>query len=305
MIRKSVCCFVIFLLAIVSANASELRVFGDWQLDSGAATVGQFGGPLLSTHSEPPSSSDPTPAGVSISADIYCSDWGDWTIVIARTTPASLDERVSHVVLVDDGEQFPLALEENSASSGGSWLMLADKEKQLALLKLMRAGSLMTLRTSDQTGASSDISFSLSGVTAGTNEIMKTTSCKLRQAGFFEDPTSGDQPAIGEIQEPSEEDQDTKSVNVPKENQPRKNENIIDQNEPIQKPSHPILIIGEVNQPGQYPYVDGMTVIDAVNLAGGFTYRVNMDGLLVNNKPANLITKLEPGSTLSVPERLF
>lgn len=35
----------------------------------------------------------------------------------------------------------------------------------------------------------------------------------------------------------------------------------------------PIFVLGEVNRPGQYPYAPGMTVVSAVAVAGGFTYR--------------------------------
>lgn len=35
----------------------------------------------------------------------------------------------------------------------------------------------------------------------------------------------------------------------------------------------PIFLLGEVNKPGQYPYQPGMTVVTAVAIAGGFTYR--------------------------------
>ena len=35
----------------------------------------------------------------------------------------------------------------------------------------------------------------------------------------------------------------------------------------------PFYILGEVNTPGQYPYRPGMTVLTAVSIAGGFTYR--------------------------------
>ena len=39
----------------------------------------------------------------------------------------------------------------------------------------------------------------------------------------------------------------------------------------------PIFILGEVIRPGQYPYEPGMTVIAAVSLAGGYTYRAVKD----------------------------
>jgi polysaccharide export outer membrane protein len=35
----------------------------------------------------------------------------------------------------------------------------------------------------------------------------------------------------------------------------------------------PIYVLGEVNKPGEYPYKPGMTVLTAVAIAGGFTYR--------------------------------
>lgn len=39
----------------------------------------------------------------------------------------------------------------------------------------------------------------------------------------------------------------------------------------------PIFILGEVEKPGQYPYQPGMTVLTAVAVAGGFTYRAETD----------------------------
>lgn len=35
----------------------------------------------------------------------------------------------------------------------------------------------------------------------------------------------------------------------------------------------PIFILGEVKNPGRYPYEPGMTLLTAVSVAGGFTYR--------------------------------
>jgi polysaccharide export outer membrane protein len=39
----------------------------------------------------------------------------------------------------------------------------------------------------------------------------------------------------------------------------------------------PIFILGEVTKPGQYPYQPDMTVLTAVAVAGGFTYRAQTD----------------------------
>ena len=37
----------------------------------------------------------------------------------------------------------------------------------------------------------------------------------------------------------------------------------------------PFYILGEVGSPGEYPYTSGLTVLNAVAAAGGFTYRAN------------------------------
>ena len=42
----------------------------------------------------------------------------------------------------------------------------------------------------------------------------------------------------------------------------------------------PFYIIGEVNNPGSYQYVNGMNVINAVALAGGFSYRADQDDIV-------------------------
>jgi polysaccharide export outer membrane protein len=43
----------------------------------------------------------------------------------------------------------------------------------------------------------------------------------------------------------------------------------------------PFYIIGEVANPGSYPYVGGMRAINAVAMAGGFTYRAKQKDLLL------------------------
>ncbi len=39
----------------------------------------------------------------------------------------------------------------------------------------------------------------------------------------------------------------------------------------------PFYTLGEVNNPGQYPYRPDMTVLTAISIAGGFTYRAEQD----------------------------
>jgi polysaccharide export outer membrane protein len=74
----------------------------------------------------------------------------------------------------------------------------------------------------------------------------------------------------------------------------------------------PFYILGEVNKPGQYEYVNGMTMLNAVALAGGFTYRAAQDSVTVkrggaNAKPVTVSadTPILPGDIIEVPERFF
>jgi polysaccharide export outer membrane protein len=78
----------------------------------------------------------------------------------------------------------------------------------------------------------------------------------------------------------------------------------------------PISVLGEVNHPGQYPYQPGMTMLDAVALAGGFTYRAitsyatdvrssgqNGDQVVKGKIRSN--SRLEPGDVVTILERYF
>ena len=75
----------------------------------------------------------------------------------------------------------------------------------------------------------------------------------------------------------------------------------------------PFFIIGEVNTPGSYAYASGMTVIRAVALAGGFTYRAKQKKMLITRardperrkQAARQDTVVMPGDVIEVPERLF
>jgi polysaccharide export outer membrane protein len=73
----------------------------------------------------------------------------------------------------------------------------------------------------------------------------------------------------------------------------------------------PFYILGEVQRPGSYPYVDGMTVLNAVVLAGGYTYRARTNRLTIRR--ANEAEEREvgddavvlPGDVIRIPERFF
>ncbi len=74
----------------------------------------------------------------------------------------------------------------------------------------------------------------------------------------------------------------------------------------------PFYIIGEVNNPGSYQYVNGMTVINAVTLAGGFTYRADQDAVTITRGGASgpqvdvePDADVLPGDIIEVTERLL
>jgi len=75
----------------------------------------------------------------------------------------------------------------------------------------------------------------------------------------------------------------------------------------------PFYILGEVKEPGSYPYVNGMTVMQAVALAGGYTYRAREDNVLIirtgpegkKEGQAGEETIVLPGDIIKVPERFF
>jgi protein involved in polysaccharide export with SLBB domain len=74
----------------------------------------------------------------------------------------------------------------------------------------------------------------------------------------------------------------------------------------------PFYVLGEVNEPGSYPYVSGITVLKAIALAGGYTFRArtNKIELMHANEPEKPIlvdqnTPLLPGDIIRVKERFF
>jgi polysaccharide export outer membrane protein len=76
----------------------------------------------------------------------------------------------------------------------------------------------------------------------------------------------------------------------------------------------PFYIIGEVQKPGGYPYVAGMTVMQAVALAGGFTYRARESSVVIRRalksggyreEEAGPTAPVFPGDTVRVRERFF
>ena len=75
----------------------------------------------------------------------------------------------------------------------------------------------------------------------------------------------------------------------------------------------PFYILGEVRNPGEYPYTNGLTVMEAVASAGGFTYRARKNVVYVRGAEAGAeegvaltaTTPVRPGDTLRIGERIF
>ena len=86
--------------------------------------------------------------------------------------------------------------------------------------------------------------------------------------------------------------------------------------------SKKVFVFGEVQKPGTFPYQDGMSVVQAVTLAGGFTKTAAQNSTSVTRHVGGSETKikvsvqdialgkvanftLEPGDIVYVPESLF
>lgn len=73
----------------------------------------------------------------------------------------------------------------------------------------------------------------------------------------------------------------------------------------------PFYVLGEVNRPGSYPYVAGMTVLNAIALAGGYTYRAKQESIGLirgdNQKKRKVSPNVWvlPGDIIKVEERFF
>jgi polysaccharide export outer membrane protein len=75
----------------------------------------------------------------------------------------------------------------------------------------------------------------------------------------------------------------------------------------------PFFILGEVKNPGTYPYSANLTVVNAAATAGGFTYRADTKKVFIKSasQEAEQSTKLtgttlvRPGDTIRIPERRF
>jgi len=75
----------------------------------------------------------------------------------------------------------------------------------------------------------------------------------------------------------------------------------------------PFYVMGEATTPGEYPFRSGLTVVSAVAMAGGFTYRASRSIVLIRHAgeeiwkeyPLSEPVAIAPGDVIRIPERYF
>ena len=75
----------------------------------------------------------------------------------------------------------------------------------------------------------------------------------------------------------------------------------------------PFYIIGEVKEPNSYPYVEGMTYLNAVAIAGGYTYRAKKGYAMVRRnedqdgeeEKVGMTSSVMAGDIIRIVERMF
>ena len=75
----------------------------------------------------------------------------------------------------------------------------------------------------------------------------------------------------------------------------------------------PYYMMGEVKNPGEYPYKSGLNVLTAMAIAGGPTYRASRSTVQIQRRgetsmrdyPISASVPILPGDVIKVPERYF
>lgn len=85
---------------------------------------------------------------------------------------------------------------------------------------------------------------------------------------------------------------------------------VLDPNVSVQVQTYrPFFISGEVQRPGQYAFVPGMSLMTAVSIAGGYTFRADKKTALVTRASIEARaapgTPIQPGDLIVVRERWF
>jgi len=75
----------------------------------------------------------------------------------------------------------------------------------------------------------------------------------------------------------------------------------------------PFYILGEVNKPGEYEFSNGLTVVKAVAMASGYTYRADKAHVFIEHAGKSVEARYDltsslpvmPGDTIRIGERYF
>lgn len=74
----------------------------------------------------------------------------------------------------------------------------------------------------------------------------------------------------------------------------------------------PFYIFGEVEQPGEYPYTNGMTVLNAIAVGGGYTFRADKLRIYISRNQESEVeylldtsVRVQPGDIVRIAERFF
>jgi protein involved in polysaccharide export with SLBB domain len=114
-------------------------------------------------------------------------------------------------------------------------------------------------------------------------------------------------PLVGEI---AAEGLTTQALQEAIEKKLREKDYLVDPQVSIEVLTYrPFYILGQVARPGQYSYRNGMTVINAVALAGGYTTRAKTSEVTIRRAGCTFVaqpdTAILPDAVITVPERFI
>jgi len=155
------------------------------------------------------------------------------------------------------------------------------------------------------------------GAAAGLNGYQLGPGDLLQVSVFRHEPLSGEftldgtgtlaLPLVGDV---AADGLTPRELEAEIEDELREGRYLIDPHVSIQVLSHrPFYILGEVAAPGPYEYVAGMTLVNAVALAGGYTPRADRSSVTISRdhclREAMAATRVLPGDVIRVPVRFF
>ena len=114
-------------------------------------------------------------------------------------------------------------------------------------------------------------------------------------------------PLVGQI---TAEQLTTQALQDAIEARLREEDYLVDPHVSIEVLTHrPFYILGQVANPGQYEYRNGMSVINAVAIAGGYTTRAKTSEVTIRRAGCTFVaqpdTTILPDAVITVPERFI